>query len=305
MSQHIQSNPATLAKQPRVKTKRHINPRFLSEDIVRHTVLALLAAIWLVPILWLVCTSFSAYQGRNILRFFPQEWSLANYGRLFTDTDSVSNFPAWFSNTFIVACFTCVISSLFVLMIAYAMSCMRFRGRKALMNTGVLLGLFPGFLTMICIYYILKELKLTDTHAGLIMVYAGSSGLGYLIAKGFFDTISRSMIEAAKLDGATEAAVFWKVILPLSRPIIVYTVISSFLTPWMDFIFSNIIIKSRLSADWTVAVGLFNMLNKSSVNTYFSRFCAGGVLVSIPISILFVIMQKFYVESVTGGSVKG
>lgn len=305
MSQYIQSNPATLAKQPRVNTKRHINPRFLTEDIVRHTVLALLAAIWLVPILWLVCTSFSAYQGRNILRFFPQEWSLANYGRLFTDTDSVSNFPAWFSNTFIVACFTCVISSLFVLMIAYAMSCMRFRGRKALMNTGVLLGLFPGFLTMICIYYILKELKLTDTHAGLIMVYAGSSGLGYLIAKGFFDTISRSMIEAAKLDGATEAAVFWKVILPLSRPIIVYTVISSFLTPWMDFIFSNIIIKSRLSADWTVAVGLFNMLNKSSVNTYFSRFCAGGVLVSIPISILFVIMQKFYVESVTGGSVKG
>lgn len=305
MSQPMQTNPAVPETAPRVKTKRHINPRFLSEDIVRHTVLALLAAIWLIPILWLVCTSFSAYQGRNILRFFPQEWSLANYARLFSDTDSVSNFPAWFTNTFIVACFTCVISSLFVLMIAYAMSCMRFRGRKTLMNTGVLLGLFPGFLTMICIYYILKELKLTDTHAGLIMVYAGSSGLGYLIAKGFFDTISRSMIEAAKLDGATEAAVFWKVILPLSRPIIVYTVISSFLTPWMDFIFSNIIIKSRLSADWTVAVGLFNMLHKSSVNTYFSRFCAGGVLVSIPISILFVIMQKFYVESVTGGSVKG
>lgn len=305
MSQPMQSNPAVPAKAPHAKTKKHINPRLLGEDVVRHTVLALLAAIWLIPILWLVCTSFSAYQGRNILRFFPQEWSLANYARLFSDTDSVSNFPAWFSNTFIVACFTCVISSLFVLMIAYAMSCMRFRGRKALMNTGVLLGLFPGFLTMICIYYILKELKLTDTHAGLIMVYAGSSGLGYLIAKGFFDTISRSMIEAAKLDGATEAAVFWKVILPLSRPIIVYTVISSFLTPWMDFIFSNIIIKSRLSADWTVAVGLFNMLHKSSVNTYFSRFCAGGVLVSIPISILFVIMQKFYVESVTGGSVKG
>ena len=305
MSQPMQSNPAVPVKPLRIRTKRHVNPRFLTEDVVRHLVLALLAAIWLIPILWLVCTSFSAYEGRNILRFFPKEWTFANYGRLFTDTDSVSNFPSWFKNTFIVACFTCVISSMFVLMVAYATSCMRFRGRKALMNTGVLLGLFPGFLTMICIYYILKELKLTDTHAGLIMVYAGSSGLGYLIAKGFFDTISHSMIEAAKLDGATEAAVFWKVILPLSRPIIVYTVISSFLTPWMDFIFSNIIIKSRLSADWTVAVGLFNMLNKSSVNTYFSRFCAGGVLVSIPISILFVIMQKFYVESVTGGSVKG
>jgi hypothetical protein len=168
MSQPMQSNPAVPAKAPPVKAKKHINPRLLGEDVVRHTVLALLAAIWLIPILWLVCTSFSAYQGRNILRFFPQEWSLANYARLFSDTDSVSNFPAWFTNTFIVACFTCVISSLFVLMIAYAMSCMRFRGRKALMNTGVLLGLFPGFLTMICIYYILKELKLTDTHAGIL-----------------------------------------------------------------------------------------------------------------------------------------
>ncbi len=300
----MKKNPAPVDPALIVK-KRHVNPRLLTGDIVRHLVLALLAAIWLVPIVWLICTSFSAYEGRNILRFFPENWTLSNYARLFSDTDSVSNFPAWFTNTFIVACFTCVISTLFVLMVAYAMSCMRFRGRRALMNTGVLLGLFPGFLTMICIYYILKELKLTDTHAGLILVYAGSSGLGYLIAKGFFDTISRSMIDAAKLDGASEAEVFWKVILPLSKPIIVYTVISAFLMPWMDFIFSNIIIKSRLSGDWTVAVGLYNMLHKSSVNTYFSRFCAGGVLVSIPISVLFVIMQKFYVESVTGGSVKG
>lgn len=285
--------------------KTRVNPKRLTGDIVRHAVLAALAIVWLVPVVWLVSTSFSAYEGRNILRFFPQEWTLSNYARLFTDTDSVSNFPAWFTNTFIVACFTCIVSTLFVLMVAYATSCMRFRGRRMMMNGGVLLGLFPGFLTMICIYYILKELKLTDTHMGLILVYAGSSGLGYLIAKGFFDTISRSMIEAAKLDGASEFEVFWKVIIPLSKPIIVYTIISAFLTPWMDFIFSNIIIKSRLSEDWTVAVGLFNMLNRSSVNTYFSRFCAGGVLVSIPISVLFVIMQRFYVEGVTGGSVKG
>lgn len=284
---------------------RRVPAKRVAGDVARHTLLAVLALIWLIPIIWLVCNSFSVYPGRNILRFFPEEWTFANYGRLFSDTDSISNFPNWFQNTFIVACFTCAISTMFVLMVAYATSCMRFSGRRAFMNTGVLLGLFPGFLTMICIYYILKELKLTDTYAGLILVYAGSSGLGYLIAKGFFDTISRSMIEAAKLDGASEATVFWRVILPLSRPIIVYTVISSFLTPWMDFIFSNIIIKSRISSDWTVAVGLYNMLHKSSVNAYFSRFCAGGVLVSIPISILFVIMQKFYVESVTGGSVKG
>jgi len=279
--------------------------KFTTGDVIRHTILTILAIIWLIPVIWMLCTSLSAFEGRNILRFFPQEWTLSNYARMFTDTDTVSNFPAWFKNTFIVACFTCIISTIFALMVAYAMSFMRYRGRRALMNFGVLLGLFPGFLTMICIYYILKEIGLVDTYLGLILVYSGSSGLGYLIAKGFFDTISRQIVDSAKIEGASEAQVFWKIILPLSKPIIVYTVITSFLIPWMDFIFSNIIIKSRISDDWTVAVGLFNMLNRSNVNTYFSRFCAGGVLVSIPISILFVIMQKFYVESITGGSVKG
>ncbi|MBN1230928.1 MAG: ABC transporter permease subunit [Anaerolineales bacterium] len=279
--------------------------RIIAGDVLRHTVLAVLACIWLVPIVWMITTSLSVYQGRNILRFFPNEWTFSNFIRLFSDTDTVSNFPAWFTNTFIVACFTCVISSIFVLMIAYTMSFFRFHGRIVLMNVGVLLGLFPGFLTMICLYYLLKEMQLTDTLTGLILVYSGSSGLGYLIAKGFFDTIPRQMVEAAKVEGASEITVFMKIILPLSRPIIVYTVISSFLIPWMDFIFANIIIKSRISDDWTVAVGLFNMLNRTNVNNYFSRFCAGGVLVSIPISILFVIMQKFYVESVAGGSVKG
>ena len=288
-----------------MKKAKRVNIRFLTGDIVRHTVLAFLAIVWLVPIVWMLFTSFSAFEGRNILRFFPKELTLSNYARMFTDTDTVSNFPAWFRNTFTVAVFTCAISSIFVLMVAYAMSYMRFRGRRKLMNFGVLLGLFPGFLTMICIYYLLKELKLIDTYLGLILVYSGSSGLGYLIAKGFFDTISREIVEAAKIEGASEAKVFWKIIIPLSKPIIVYTIISSFLIPWMDFIFSNIIIKSRISDDWTVAVGLFNMLNRSNVNTYFSRFCTGGVLVSIPISILFIIMQKFYVESITGGSVKG
>lgn len=287
------------------KTRYFNTTKFTSGDVVRHVILTILAAVWLVPIVWMICTSLSAYEGRNILRFFPQEWTLSNFARMFTDTDTVSNFPAWFKNTFIVACFTCAISSIFALMIAYAMSYMRFFGRRKLMNFGVLLGLFPGFLTMICIYYLLKELNLIDTYLGLILVYSGSSGLGYLIAKGFFDTISRQIIEAAKIEGASELKVFLKIVLPLSKPIIVFTVISSFLIPWMDFIFSNIIIKSRISDDWTVAVGLFNMLNRSNVNTYFSRFCAGGVLVSIPISMLFIIMQKFYVESITGGSVKG
>lgn len=274
--------------------------------IIRNNlVLAILAFIWLIPIVWLVATSFSAYTGINTSTFFPKEWSLQGYKNLLFSADSVAQFPNWFKNTFIIACFTCVISTIFVLMVAYATSCMRFPMRKPLMNIAVIVNLFPGVLSMIAVYFILKTFNLTNTHIGLILVYSAGAGLGYLIAKGFFDTIPTSLHEAAFLDGASEATIFWRVVLPMSKPIIVYTVISSFLVPWMDFVYAKMIMNSGISSQWTVAIGLYNMLEKSLINTYFTQFCAGGVLVSIPISALFVIMQKFYVEGVTGGAVKG
>ena len=273
--------------------------------VLRHLLLMFLAFIWLAPIVWLLVTSFSAYPGRNTSTFFPEEWSIVAYKNLLFSSDSVAQFPNWFQKPFIIACFTCVISTIFVLMVAYATSCMRFKMRKPLMNIGVILNLFPGVLSMIAVYFILRTLNLTNTHLGLIIVYTAGSGLGYLIAKGFFDTIPASLREAAYLDGANEVTIFWRVVIPMSRPIIVYTVISSFLTPWMDFVYAKMMLNSGISSQWTVAIGLYNMLDKSLINTYFTQFCAGGVLVSIPISILFVIMQKFYVEGVTGGSVKG
>ena len=154
-------------------------------------------------------------------------------------------------------------------------------------------------------FYLLKSIGLTNSHLGLIFVYSASAGLGYLIAKGFLDTVPVSLREAAYLDGASEAKVFFRVVMPMSKPIIVYTVISSFLVPWMDFVYAKMMLNSGVADQWTVAIGLYNMLEKSLINTYFTQFCAGGVIVSIPISILFIIMQKFYVEGVTGGAVKG
>lgn len=273
--------------------------------IVLHNVLiGVLAVIWLIPIVWLVCMSFSSYSGMDVSSFFPKEWSIVNYIKLF-HPDSVAQFPQWFMNTLIIAIFTCVISTMFVLMVAYATSVMRFPARKPLMNIAVILNLFPGMLAMIAVYFTLKTFNLTNSYAGLIMVYSASSGLGYLIAKGFFDTVPRALCESARIDGCSEARIFFQMVLPLSRPIVVYTVISSFLVPWMDFVYAKMILNSGVSAKYTVAVGLFKMLDKSLINTYFTQFCAGGVLVSIPISILFVIMQKFYVEGVTGGAVKG
>lgn len=276
-----------------------------TSSIVLHNLLiAVLAFIWLIPIVWLVCTSFSSYSGMNTSTFFPKEWSVIHYIKLF-QPDTVAQFPQWFMNTFIIACVTCVISTAFVLMVAYAMSVMRFKARKPLMNFFVILNLFPGMLAMIAVYFTLKSFNLTNSYAGLIMVYSGSAGLGYLIAKGFFDTVPRALCEAARIDGCSEARIFWQIVIPMSRPIIVYTVISSFLVPWMDFVYAKMILNAGISEKYTVAIGLYKMLDKSLINSYFIMFCAGGVLVSIPISILFMIMQKFYVEGITGGAVKG
>lgn len=272
--------------------------------VLRHVILALLAFIWLVPIFWLLVTSFSTDKGINFKTFFPEGYTLWNYTAVLFQSDSVSQFPRWFMNTLIVACFNCVISTCFVLMVAYAMSCCRFKSRKLLQNLSVTINLFPGVLAMIAVYFVLKNLNLTNSYAGLIMVYAGSSGLGYLICKGFFDTVPVSLREAAKLDGASEARIFFQIVIPMSKPILVYTIINSFMVPWTDFVMAKMILNSGISTDFTVAIGLYNMLDRVLVNNYFSRFCAGGVLVSIPISILFVIMQKFYVEGITGGSVK-
>ena len=276
-----------------------------TSSIVLHNLLiAVLAFIWLIPIVWLVCTSFSSYSGMNTSTFFPKEWSVIHYVKLF-QPDTVAQFPQWFMNTFIIACVTCVISTAFVLMVAYAMSVMRFKARKPLMNFFVILNLFPGMLAMIAVYFTLKSFNLTNSYAGLIMVYSGSAGLGYLIAKGFFDTVPRALCEAARIDGCSEARIFWQIVIPMSRPIIVYTVISSFLVPWMDFVYAKMILNAGISEKYTVAIGLYKMLDKSLINSYFTMFCAGGVRVSIPISILFMIMQKFYVEGITGGAVKG
>ncbi|MBQ7360024.1 MAG: ABC transporter permease subunit [Lachnospiraceae bacterium] len=273
--------------------------------VFHHLLLTFLSLIWLVPIVWLFVTSLSGYKGINTMNFFPTEWSLDNFVQLFLRPDTVANFPAWFKNSMIIGAFSCLISTSFVLMVAYAMSCMRFKGRKALMSFAIILGMFPGVLSMIAIYFVMKMLSLSNSLFGLIVIYSAGSGLGYLICKGFFDTIPVSLRESAKLEGASELTIFTKIVIPLSKPIIVYTVINSFLAPWMDFVIAKLMIRSKNPVDWTVAMGLYNLVQRTLVGEYFSVFCAGGVIVAVPISILFVLMQKFYVEGVTGGAVKG
>ena len=270
-----------------------------------HVFLAMLAAVWVLPIFWIILTSFRAEQGSYVSTFFPKGYTLANYIKLFTDRN-VLNFPRMFANTLIIAIFTCIISTFFVLSVSYSLSRMRFKLRKPYINLAMILGLFPGFMAMIAEYYILKALGLTEGSAvrlALIIVYSAGTGLGFQIAKGYFDTIPRSVDEAAIMDGATQWQVFTRITMPLSKPIIIYTVMTSFIAPWVDFIFAKVIV--RANADqFTVAIGLWNMLQKEYINQWYTSFAAGAVIISLPIAILFVYMQKFYVEGMSG-AVKG
>ena len=287
------------AKYKSAKTKRFVN------NTIVHVSLAILAFIWVFPIIWGVLTSFRAEKGSYVSTFLPRSYTLDNYIKLFTDT-SILNFPRMFMNTLIIAIFSCLIATFYTLAVSYCLSRLKFKLRKPYMNMAMILGLFPGFMSMVAVYFILKAAGLTEGNlirVALILCYSGGAGLGFQIAKGFFDTIPYAVDEAAILDGCTKLQVFTKVTLPLSKPIIVYTVLTAFMAPWLDFIFAKVICRAN-SDQYTIAIGLWKMLEKEYIDSWYTSFAAGAVLISIPIAILFLCMQKYYVDGVSG-AVKG
>lgn len=289
----------TAAKYKSAKTKRFVN------NTIVHVSLAILAFIWVFPIIWVVLTSFRAEKGSYVSTFLPRSYTLDNYIKLFTDT-SILNFPRMFMNTLIIAIFSCLIATFYTLAVSYCLSRLKFKLRKPYMNMAMIVGLFPGFMSMVAVYFILKAAGLTEGNlirVALILCYSGGAGLGFQIAKGFFDTIPYAVDEAAILDGCTKWQVFTKVTLPLSKPIIVYTVLTAFMAPWLDFIFAKVICRAN-SDQYTIAIGLWKMLEKEYIDSWYTSFAAGAVLISIPIAILFLCMQKYYVDGVSG-AVKG
>ena len=273
-------------------------------DVLSHLFLAVMAVIWLIPIVWVFAESFNKNTAPYTTTFFPTEFSLDNYIGLFTDR-SVLDFPRMFANTLIVAVFVCIISMVFVLSVAYCMSRLRFRTRRTFMNVVLILGMFPGIMAVSAIYFILKAVGLTGdgmTTLALILVYSAGTGAGFYVMKGYMDTIPTSLDEAAMLDGCTRFQVFYKIIIPICKPMIVYQAIIGFLTPWLDFVMAKVI--CRTQSNYTVALGLWLMLDKEYIQSWYARFAAAAVVISIPIAILFIVMQRFYQESMSG-SVKG
>ena len=279
--------------------------RIISDTII-YIILAVMVVIWLFPLVWMVFRAFDAVPGTMSADIFPKNYTISNFRNLFPGGANYQAYPyfTWFINTLIVAVISCVISTLFVLMVSYALSRLRFKARKKLMNIALILGLFPGFLSLIALYYIFNMLGLTDSLIGLALAYSLASGTGYYIVKGFFDTVPMAIDEAARIDGATKNRIFWQMIIPLSKPIIIYTILTNFIGPWCDYIMASSFMHNATS--YTVAVGIRKwIVSKESAQMYFTRFCAGGVFISIPIVLLYMVMQKFYVSGITGGAAKG
>ena len=287
------------------KSEGGMRARRLTADIITYIFLAVMCVVWLLPFFWVIMQSFRDGTGQFISTFLPEAYTLNNYKALFTDF-YVINFPRMFLNTFFIACCSCVISTFFVLAVSYCLSRVKWKMRKPYMNMAMVITLFPGFMSMVAVYFILKALGMTEgdkIYLYLIICYSSGAGVGFHVMKGYMDTIPKALDEAAMIDGRTRWQVFTRITLPLCKPMIVYQVITSFMGPWMDFVFAKVIAGAK-SQYWTVSIGLFNMLEKEYVDVWFVRFCAGAVLVSIPIAILYLLTQKCYQEAM-GGAVKG
>ena len=291
----------------KIKTNGGMKAKRAVSDVLCHTLLVIMCFIWVLPFVFLVAQSFrgGVSRGMYTTTFFPSEWTLDNYIRLFTETTTL-DFGRMFMNTLFVSSCACCISTFIVLSVSYCTSRLKWKMRKPYMNMCMILGLFPGFMGMVATYLILKTMGLTEGDAlpfALILCYSAGAGGGFYVMKGYMDTIPKALDEAAYMDGATKFQTYIKIILPLCKPMIVYQIITSFMGPWMDFIFAKILCRTNLKY-YTVSIGLYAMLDRERVNDWFTRFCAGAVCVAIPISILYIITQKFYQEAMSG-SVKG
>ena len=285
------------------QAKRHMGIKAVNtlSNTVIYALLICITIIWLIPFVCILLQSFRVENTQMVGYVIPKQWGWDNYKNLLN-----TKFPKWYLNTFLIAVFSATLQTIITLCMSYTLSRFRFKLRQPLMKFMLVLGMFPGMLGMIILYNVLKDLGLTEANAvpGLILVNIAGAGMGYYVSKGFFDTIPKSLDEAARIDGATRLQILQRVILPLAKPIVIYTILTGFMGPWGDFAFARYISMNNVEG-MNVAVGLFSWLNVDQINNNYTMFCAGGVVVALPVTLLFIFLQKYYVEGVTGGAVKG
>ncbi|MCM3129263.1 MULTISPECIES: sugar ABC transporter permease [unclassified Paenibacillus] len=268
-----------------------------------YILLILIAIVCIYPALWIIMSSFKVGDSLYSETIIPEQFTLQHYIDLFMpQADKDIPFLQWYWNTLKIAVTSMVLGTIIQVLTAYAMSRFRFKGRQTAMSVILILGMFPGFMSMIAVYVMLLQMNLLDSAWALILVYTSGAALGMFVAKGFFDTIPRALEESALLDGASHMRIFVSIILPLSKPIITYISLMTFSGAWVDFIFARLILRSR--ENWTLAVGLYELVN-SYTSTEFTLFAAGSVLVALPITLLYMFLQRFLVDGLTAGATKG
>lgn len=283
-----------------MKKEGSIRTARIADNIVTYLILIVISLIFLFPCVWLIAASFSKSGDiHSFSGFFPEEFSVQTFVDLFTDdVNGLYPYGRWFLNTLYVATMTCIIGTLLTILTGYVMSRFRFKGRDTIRKTTLLLGMFPGFMGMTAVYIIMGQLNLLNSLESLIFYYSCTAPLGYLVQKGYFDSIPYTIHEAATIDGANQLQIFTKITLPLSKPMLVYTALTQFAWPWSDCLLPKLLLKEREM--WTVAVGLYSM-----PDTQFARFAAGSVFIAVPIVILYFCLVKNIVSGLTSGAVKG
>ncbi len=281
--------------------KRKKQKRFI--DIVLNSLTYILligiAIIIILPIIWIILSSFQVGTTLYSSTFIPEKLTYEHYISLFTKTD----YPLWYKNTLKIAFFNMLIGVLVTTLTAYTFSRYRFKGRKNIMIGMLVLQMFPSFLSMTAIVVIITKLNLMDTDWGLILVYAaGQIPYNAWLIKGYFDGIPKSLDEAARIDGAGHLTIFWKVIMPLAKPILVLVALTNFTGPWFDFIFPKLVLRSKETK--TLALGIFEWVQGRADNN-FTLFAAGSILIAVPIVILFGVLQKHIVSGLSSGATKG
>lgn len=266
---------------------------------ISYTIIILMCIISIFPAFWIVMSSLKTGNSLFSDTLIPREMTLEHYRNLFSNT----SYPIWFMNTLKVAVFSTLLGTMLLLISAYTISRYRFKGRKTALTVMLVLQMFPGFMAMIAIYVLLNTMGLLNSHGALVLVYSsGAIITNMFVAKGFFDTIPKSIEDAARIDGASHTKMFVSIMLPLSKPMLTYASLMIFNGCFVDFIFADLIL--RTEEQRTLAVGLFRMVSQRN-STEFTLFAAGAVLVALPVTMLFIFLQRFLVEGLTAGASKG
>lgn len=270
--------------------------------LVSYSILVFIVVAIIYPLLWTVGASFNPGNSLISTSIIPKNPTFDHYRELFAGKESLQ-YGQWYMNSIKISVFTMIGTVISVSFTAYAFSRFRFKGRKNALTLFLLLQMIPQFSALIALFVLAQLLGLMNSHWLLILLYIGGQiPMNTYLMKGYMDSIPYDLDESAKIDGASNTRIFWQVIMPLSKPMIAVVAMNGFTGPLGDFVMSSVILRTPES--YTLPIGLYNLVNEVMGASY-TTFAAGAILISIPVAIIFIVLQKNFVSGLTAGGTKG